>query len=465
MKFLTRYFLLIATLLLAYSCNPEEAEAIIDFLGGDVEYTVPAEGGSVELEFQCDKDWYSSIILPLTELENDWYAVEGMHGDAGTGYVKVTLQENPRDAVRTMEVQITAGSTKSAKIKITQLAAESGDPGNDPGNDPVNDDSEHIDSKVKVAAYDITSKSVYFKGTFDCEAPAGYESRNPVKGFMISDQYKTVEDIYEYGTWIDKLKYQTTGDSANVCRAYFSNLKPGTTYCLIACAEYENAKSYKTSKIYTFSSAVVKSDYNGYEYVDLGLSVKWAKYNLGADNEYSVGNYYCWGETSTKETYWTSNYKYYAGKGNNGGVLFSKYVSMQGSGKDGMIDNIMCLEPADDAAHANMGGTWRLPHDSELQELIDKCTWEREYEMVGETKHYTAVKVTGPNENYIILPFGGNKSGESVLFENQGRYMGAELVKASNNNCCELDFTTGNYKPTLVQGGREGGLSIRAVTE
>lgn len=468
MKTLTKYLFVVATLLLAYSCTPEEAEAIIDFLGGDTEYTVPAEGGSVEFDFECDKDWFATVVLPLTELENDWYAIEGVHGEAGTGHVKVTLKENPKDTIRTMEVQITAGSTKSVKVKITQLAKESNDPGNDPGddpgNDPVIDDSEHIDSKVLVEAYSITSKSVYFKGTFSCDAPEGYEDRNPVNGFMISDKYKTVEEIYEYGTWIDKLKYQSTGDDTDVYRAYFSKLTPGTTYYLIACAEYENDKAYKTSQIYTFSSATVQTDYNGYDYVDLGLSVKWAKYNTGASSEYSSGNYYSWGETSTKQAYRSSTYKYYAGKGQNGGDLFTKYITMPGSGKDGKIDNIICIEPEDDAARANMGGTWRLPHDSEWQELIDKCTWEREYEEVDGTKHYTAVKITGPNGNVLVLPFAGNMVGDVLYFPEQGQYMGAEVVKTNNSNCCDMNFKTGSTQ-SLVQGGRESGFVVRAVTE
>ena len=39
------------------------------------------------------------------------------------------------------------------------------------------------------------------------------------------------------------------------------------------------------------------------QYVDLGLSVKWAKCNLGASKEDEYGNHYAWGETAVKETY------------------------------------------------------------------------------------------------------------------------------------------------------------------
>ena len=41
---------------------------------------------------------------------------------------------------------------------------------------------------------------------------------------------------------------------------------------------------------------------NGYEWVDLGLSVKWATNNVGADNPSDYGGYYAWGETRTKSS-------------------------------------------------------------------------------------------------------------------------------------------------------------------
>lgn len=461
MKHFFKTISVIAALFAAYSCTPEQAEAVIDFLGGDTEYTVPAEGGSVAFDFECDQDWYTSIILPVTELENDWFSVSGMHGDAGTGHIEVTLKANPRDTERTLEVQITAGVTKSAKIKVTQLAKGSNGGGGYTGGE----DSQHVDTKIEVSANGITSKSAYFAGTVACDAPAGYESKTPQIGFMISSDYKTVEEIYEYGKWIWPFTEKTTGDPSNCYRVYVSDLAPGTTYYLFLCAEYENDKSYKTSKLYTFTTSVVKTDLNGHESVDLGLSVKWAKCNVGAKDEYSLGGYYSWGETSAKSSYNPRDYKYWAGKSSSGWDAFTKYVTKSDFAYEGKIDNLVCLETQDDAARAIMGGTWRVPHDSELQELIDKCTWEREYTTAADgTKTYTAVKVTGPNGNHIVLPFGGNMSGTSALFMNQGHYMGAEISVSQNYSCCDLNFTTGNIQK-LVNNGREAGLNIRAVTD
>ena len=45
--------------------------------------------------------------------------------------------------------------------------------------------------------------------------------------------------------------------------------------------------------------------------IDLGLSVKWGSCNIGAETPEAYGNYYAWGEVSTKENYNWNGYKYY----------------------------------------------------------------------------------------------------------------------------------------------------------
>ena len=96
--------------------------------------------------------------------------------------------------------------------------------------------------------------------------------------------------------------------------------------------------------------------------VDLGLSVKWANINVGAESPEDYGNYYAWGETSTKETYNWSTYF----DTNDGGNTFTKYNNEGGK---------TVLDPEDDAAHVNWGGSWRMPTQAEWWELINCCTW------------------------------------------------------------------------------------------
>lgn len=81
------------------------------------------------------------------------------------------------------------------------------------------------------------------------------------------------------------------------------------------------------------------------QYVDLGLSVKWATCNLGAATPEEIGNYYAWGETTPKDTYFKNNYKYHDG------TEYTKYTE-----DDGLLE----LEAMDDAATANLGEDWRM---------------------------------------------------------------------------------------------------------
>ena len=101
---------------------------------------------------------------------------------------------------------------------------------------------------------------------------------------------------------------------------------------------------------------------NGHEYVDLGLpsGTKWATCNVGASKPQDYGNYYAWGETSTKETYKWSTYKY--GTYDDDGD-YSKLTKYNTS------DSKTTLDLSDDAAHVNWGGKWRMPTFEQLSEL------------------------------------------------------------------------------------------------
>lgn len=99
------------------------------------------------------------------------------------------------------------------------------------------------------------------------------------------------------------------------------------------------------------------------EYVDLGLSVKWATFNVGAIAPEDYGNYFAWGEVEPKAEYSWENYKWGDGTASN----MTKYNE-----KDGLTT----LKLEDDAAHVNWDGKWRMPTDAEFTELREKCIWE-----------------------------------------------------------------------------------------
>ena len=119
---------------------------------------------------------------------------------------------------------------------------------------------------------------------------------------------------------------------------------------------------------------------NGHEYVDLGLpsGLKWATCNVGATTPEGYGNYYAWGETTTKSSYTRDNSLTY--------------------GKDmGDISGNVNY----DAATANWGGSWRMPTIEEMVELWN-CTW------IWTTQNgVSGVRITGQNGNSIFLPAAG----------------------------------------------------------
>lgn len=101
----------------------------------------------------------------------------------------------------------------------------------------------------------------------------------------------------------------------------------------------------------------------GPEAVDLGLSVKWATYNLGATSPEGRGDYFFWGETEPKKVYGEEHYKWYQ----PGSPKMIKYpLNTSHRGVDGLIE----LEMGDDAASVNWGAKWRMPNLAEIKELF-----------------------------------------------------------------------------------------------
>ncbi len=173
---------------------------------------------------------------------------------------------------------------------------------------------------------------------------------------------------------------------------------------------------------------------NGYEYVDLGLSVKWAKCNVGASSPTSYGSYYAWGETTIKSQYTEKNC-----------ITSGKSISdISGNSKY-------------DTARANWGGTWRLPTAKEFDELKSKC--KREWTTVEGVKGY---KVTGPNGNSIFLPAAGWRDGTSLNSGGCGFYWSSTPSK--DTQIASVFIIDNNYF-SRIWVNRDFGRSVRAVSE
>ena len=190
-----------------------------------------------------------------------------------------------------------------------------------------------------------------------------------------------------------------------------------------------------------------------YEAVDLGLSVKWATFNVGATRPEEYGGYYAWGETEEKDDYAWSTYKWCSGSW----YTMTKYCA---NSSYGTVDNKTVLDPEDDVAHVKWGGNWRMPTFEEQEELCNNCTW------TWTTQNgVNGYKVTGPNGNSIFLPAAGYCGGTGV----GGRGSGGEYWSSSfySNSSCSayyLSFISGYYGWNFYYH-RYCGQSVRPVSE
>lgn len=164
-------------------------------------------------------------------------------------------------------------------------------------------------------------------------------------------------------------------------------------------------------------SVVEKDPYNGHSYVDLGLSVKWATCNVGANTPEAYGDYFAWGETEPKTTYDWTTYKWCRGSN----ATLTKYNT---DNDYGIVDNQIQLELSDDAARVILGGNWRVPTKAEQEELRMKCTWT-----VTTINGVNGYKVTSKgNGNSIFLPAAGFRSFSSLQNAGQiGCYWSSSL--------------------------------------
>ena len=175
---------------------------------------------------------------------------------------------------------------------------------------------------------------------------------------------------------------------------------------------------------------------NDHEYVDLGLSVKWATCNVGANIPHGFGNYYAWGETETKSEYTRKNSK------TNG----EKVSDFSG-------------DATYDVARANWGGTWRMPTKAEMQELLNNCTWTWTTQ-----SGVNGYRVTGPNGNSIFLPAAGYCYGSSRSRVGEyGFYWSSTPYESDTRYAYYLRFYGGDRNVTWDY--RSYGRTVRPVSE
>lgn len=228
------------------------------------------------------------------------------------------------------------------------------------------------------------------------------------------------------------------GTGAGIFNSTATNLYANTTYYIRAYATNSKGTNYGEQKSVT-TLDFENGDINGYGYADLGLpsGLKWAVNNVGAASYSDYGDYYAWGEIEMKTSYNPGN-----------SITYGHYVA-DFSGNERY-----------DVARNKWGETWRIPTQSEMQELVNKCTWI--WTTIDGTSGY---KVIGPNGNYIFLPAAGYRYDVLLYYDGDyGHYWTSKPNDAYTDNVAYY-LHLSNVSRNVGSQCRYYGYSIRAVSD
>lgn len=190
-----------------------------------------------------------------------------------------------------------------------------------------------------------------------------------------------------------------------------------------------------------------KNLYDGYinkhPYVDLGLSVLWSPFNVGAETEADYGQYFAWGEVDTTKVEFTME---------NCETFQKAYArEMQGN-----VDH--------DPARHYWRHTWRQPTKEEFAELVEKCKWSKD--TVDNRMGYT---IEGPNGKTIFLPAGGRKFVEFAAPDScteEGYYWTGSHTRGRMGKEDAFALTFGITDSIVVEEApRYFGFSVRPVSD
>ena len=259
-------------------------------------------------------------------------------------------------------------------------------------------------------------------------------------------------------------------DKATIEKLSYSDIKSQTLVRDKAAADLYGPEAENGVIVYVTNSAsngdsetnqsvLSDNDKTTHEYVDLGLSVKWATCNVGASKPEDNGNLYAWGETEVKEQYTMRTSKW--------GFMPFSLKKYNIDSEQGTVDNKTTLDFEDDVAHVTWGGNWRMPTREEMDELHDNCTWEWTT-LNGVNGYRVTSKKQGYTDRSIFLPAAGFKYNGRYEYGSKGNYWSRSLmtdpygdgsVTCGTGACIRFN----NNQADVGWESRAAGLSVRPV--
>lgn len=325
---------------------------------------------------------------------------------------------------------------------------------------------------VKSGASVVTAESGGIEASCSVEVLPPYVDVESVALDIVSASLKVGEEVVLASTVIpadatDKAVVWSSSDEsvAVVSDGVFTAKKAGSAIITVAVGDKSASCTVKVFEPVPNIPA---------EAVDLGLSVKWAAWNIGATKPEEYGDYYAWGEIETyyeegfaqenpqqhwrdgkAEGYDWKSYKWCDGTGQ----VITKYCSLA---KWGQVTNKRVLDPGDDVATVKWGDEWFTPTIEDYYELINNCD-NVETEVNGvKGRRYTS-RING---NSIFLPAAGYRYYTSLVDVGEIGYYGQSCV---DTDCpiyaCGLFFDkNGNFSMSYLYRFRFLGRTVRPVT-
>lgn len=185
--------------------------------------------------------------------------------------------------------------------------------------------------------------------------------------------------------------------------------------------------------------------------IDMGLSVKWASCNLGANSPEGLGDYYAWGEVKPKKQY---NWKSYKWSGDD----YDTQIKYNPKTEFGKTDWKHIIETIDDAARNRLGGQWRIPTLEEWDELFHNSDISYVIYKGISGNMFMSKK----NGNAIFLPFAGMRYDDQIGDIGKfGLYWSSSLDKENPDRAWSADMGISGSMMFAIM--RYRGYSIRPV--
>ncbi len=236
---------------------------------------------------------------------------------------------------------------------------------------------------------------------------------------QVGFKYATSEDGVANGVDINLEK------GADNFTTIAESLLPETTYYYAAYLKIGDGCIFGETKSFTTTTQTM-------EYVDLGLSVLWAKYNIGAEAEDEIGLLVGYGD----QTFY------------NFSTNPADYTPWSITATED--DFIYNLNIDGDSPMKSY-----IPSETQIQELIDNTTQTTEV-----VEGITGVRFTAANGNSIFLPVGGYRNGSTVSEDGYGYYWSSTVsdVNEVYGKSLKIGGNTSVQLSSLAYG-----LSLRSV--